>query len=719
MPIEGVTLRVEVEIIALILVALVVYIIAKRVRMPYTIALVLTGIIISLAGPAYLEEVFPIGLSPDLILLVFLPGLIFEAAYHLNLRSLMDNLWLILGLAVPGLLVSTALVGGIVHLVLGLPVSVALLFGALISATDPISVLALFKELRVPKRLSILMEGESLFNDGTAVVVFGILLGIVMGEEFTLAQGLSEFAIVTLGGALTGFTIGLVTNYIFEYVEDDNAIQIALTIIVAYGTFLLAEELLHVSPVIAVVVAGITLGSNQRDDGSMSAQISIADFWDLVAFLINSAIFLLIGLESPLNLLTGRPLQILLAIGAVLIARAIVVYAASWISRHSRGNPIPRKWDVVMFWGGLRGSVSLALALSLPAVDFPWRDDVLALTLGYVLFSLVVGGMTMKPLLKRQKLTQRSQTRERWEQLLADLRMTQATQNTVERLAFQHMLPPGLEENFRRTVRQTSERYWTEMERLLLDDPDLYHERTQYILNEIVRDRRGALQELEQRGFITEHAYHTATELLIEQVQESREAESSEQIYAILSDMIGQWDRTRSLRQILRQTPDLTDKVVKSTLSEAACATISDLSEAGEAITPFVVEDLRGYLSDLREHTESDLHRAVNESDHVMLQAQRMVLRELLDGQRSALAQLLRRGLMHESENSQVIGQLDAIESYANELNDARQLNALMLAIPGMIRNLSSTPGASLDQLETDKVVDGHSTPSNPAPETS
>ncbi|GAB4576094.1 MAG: hypothetical protein Kow0077_30870 [Anaerolineae bacterium] len=694
---EGVTLRVEVEIIALILVALVVYIVAKRVRMPYTIMLVLTGIGISLAGPTFLKEVFPIGLSTDLILLVFLPGLIFEAAFHLNLRSLMDNLWIIVGLAVPGLLLSTGLVGGIMHLALDMPLTVALLFGALISATDPISVLALFKELRVPKRLSILMEGESLFNDGTAVVMFSILLGIVLGEDFTMAQGISEFVVVTIGGVLTGFTIGLVTNYVLDFVAEDNAIQIALTIIVAYGTFLLAEELLHVSPVIAVVVAGITLGSNRQDDASVSAQISIADFWELVAFLINSAIFLLIGLESPLNLILDRPGEILIAIGAVLVARALLVYATGFLSRHLRGEPIPRNWDVVMFWGGLRGSVSLALALSLPP-QFPWRNDVLALALGYVLFSLVVGGMTMKPLLQRQGLTRRSETRERWESLLAQLRMVQATQQTVERLAHQHLLPPGMEENFRRAVRRTAERYWTAMERVLLEDPTLLQERTQYILNEIVRARRAALQELEQRGFITEHTYQQETDNLIQQVQKSLEAESSEQVAAILSTLIGPWDRTRNLRQILRESPDLTTFVVRATLSEAACQTISDLSESHEAITPFVVQDLRAFLSDLREHAEQELEAAVNQNDVAKLRAGRLVISELVDAQRSTLAQLLRQGLLSESQHQQLTNRLDTIESYAQEVASVMELNALMLAVPGMIRHLDLDPAEVVHQ---------------------
>jgi CPA1 family monovalent cation:H+ antiporter len=688
---EGLTLSVEVEIIGLILVALLVYIIARRIRIPYTIALVLAGIGLSLFGTTYLHEIFPIGLSTDLILLVFLPGLIFEAAYHLNLNNLMQNIWLILGLAVPGLLVSAGIVGGVIHWALGVPLEVALLFVGLISATDPISVLALFKELRVPKRLSVLMEGESLFNDGTAVVVFLILMDIVSGEPVTLTSGVSRFVIVMLGGALTGFTIGMLVNYLLEYVADDNPIQIALTIIMAYGTFLLAEEALHVSPVIAVVVAGVTLGSNQRKpESSLGAQISIVDFWELVAFLINSAIFLLIGLESPLPLLMDSLGNIMIAIAAIIGARALVVYATGWLSRRFSSNPIPRHWDRVLFWGGLRGSVSLALALSLPAT-FVWRDTVLALTLGYVTFSLVVGGLTMKPVLKQAGLTRRSQTRERWESLLAQLRMVQATQQSIERLSQQHLLPPSLDENFRHAVDRTLEGYWTEMERLLLDDPNLLRERTEYILNEIVRDRRASLLELVQRGFITEYTYHDETEKLILQAQEALVAENSEQVFAILSGLIGQWDRVRHLRQLLRDSPVLTSQLVKAHLSQAAHVTLDELVDQRQTFAPFVAEELRPFVADLQKTTEQQMNRSIQENPEVHLQATRLVMHELLEGQRSTISQMLRTGLLSEREHVKLSQQLDSLADLAGQMTTAQELNALMLLIPSMIRNLDET----------------------------
>ena len=700
MPTEELTLRVEVEIIGLILVALVVYIVARRIRIPYTIALVLTGIGISLAGPAYLQAVFPIGLSTDLILLVFLPGLIFEAAYHLDLSNLMTNIWIILGLAVPGLLIGMGIIGVGLHLTLGMPLAIALLFGGLISATDPVSVLALLKELRVPKRLSVLMEGESLFNDGVAVVVFLILMDVAVGGTFNLTEGIGRFAVVMVGGALTGFTIGMLANAIFQTVADDSAIQIALTIILAYGTFLLAQEVLHVSPVIAVVVAGVTLGSTQPGgQGSAGAQISIADFWELVAFLINSAIFLLIGLESPIPLLGASVGPILVGIVMVIAARALVVLAVGALSRVAGNNPIPRQWDVVMFWGGLRGSVSLALALSLP-LGFDRRETVLALTLGYVIFSLVVGGLTMKPLLKRLGLTRRSETRERWESLLARLRMITATQQTVERLSRQHLLPPTLEENFRDAVRHSLERHWTEMERLLLDDPDLLRERTQYIINEIVRDRRAALLELEQRGFITEHTYEAEIDELVGQVQRSLEAESSEQVHAILSSLIGRWDRVRDLRQILRDSPHLTAQLAKTYLLQAACQTMNDLVDSRQAFEPFIAEELRPFLADLRQTTERDMQRTINEHPEVHLRVTRLVLRELLQGQRAALSQMLRTGLLSEQEHLRLSQRLDAIAAYAEQMTRPHELNALMLAIPSMIRNLDKSLGEALREAE-------------------
>jgi CPA1 family monovalent cation:H+ antiporter len=699
---QDMTLRIEVEIISLILIALLVYIVARRIRIPYTIALVITGIGISFAGTTYLNEIFPIGLTTDLILLVFLPGLIFEAAYHLNLNNLMQNLGLILGLAVPGLLIGAGLVGGALHLLLGLPLDVALLFGGLISATDPVSVLALFKELRVPKRLSVLMEGESLFNDGVAVVVFLILMEIVQGGTVTITEGISQFAVVMVGGALTGFTIGMLVNYVFRFVENDNAIQIALTIIMAYGTFLLAEEALHVSPVIAVVVAGVTLGSNQRsEDTSPGAQISIVDFWDLVAFLINSAIFLMIGLESPLALLSESIGPILIAIVVVVVARALIVFPTVWISRRVGRNPIPSQWTPVMFWGGLRGSVSLALALSLP-VDIPYRNTVLGLTLGYVIFSLVAGGLTMKPLLKRVGLTRRSETRERWESLLAQLRMMQSTQQTVNRLSHQHLLPPNLDENFRDAVERSLESTWTQMERLLLDDANLLQERTQYILNEVVRDRRAALLELEQRGFITEHTYQEETEKLVKQAQQSFTAESSEQVTAILSGLIGSWERTQNLRQLLRDSPNLSVQTAKYYLSEAACQTLNEVVESRLTYAPFVADELRPFMADLRQQSERELHTAVGENADVHAQATRLVLRELVDSQRSALSRMMSTGLISDGEHIRLSQRLDSIEVYADEMERPQELNALMLAIPSMIRHLDESLGAALARVEED-----------------
>ena len=641
-----------------------------------------------------------------MILLVFLPGLIFEAAYHLDLGNLMQNIWLIMGLAVPGFLISTGIVGVAIHLLLNVPLDVALLFGGLISATDPVSVLALFRELRVPKRLSVLMEGESLFNDGTAVVVFLILLDVVMGGTFDVADGISRFVIVMVGGALTGFTIGMLVNYVLERVVNDNAIQIALTLIMAYGTFLLAEEALHVSPVIAVVVAGVTLGSNQRNESSpISAQISIADFWEMVAFLINSAIFLLIGLESPLDLLNTSLGPILIAIVVVIAARFLVVYVTGFLSRRVGDNPIPRVWDRILFWGGLRGSVSLALALSLPA-DFEYRELVLALTLGYAIFSLVVGGLTMKPLLKRSGLTRRSETRERWESLLAQIRMAMTTRQTVDRLSQQHLLPPALDENFRAAVDRTAERYWTEMERLLQDDSDLLRERTQYILSEIVRDRRASLMGLEQRGFIAELTYDAEVETLIQQAQNALAADNTDQLFLILTGLIGRWDQARDLRQLLRDSPEMTTRMARAYLSQQASRTVDELIESRRAFEPFVAEELRPFLADLRQTTEKDLQSAIDDSPRVHAQVTRLVLRELVNGQRAAISQMLRTGLVDEQRSLGLSKRLDEIETYAAEMTEAHELNALMLAVPAMIRHLDVSVGDVIEARASGESLD-------------
>ncbi|MGB9178712.1 MAG: Na+/H+ antiporter [Pyrinomonadaceae bacterium] len=391
--------------ITLLLIASVVAMLTKWIRVPYTLALVIVGLAIS---PMHFLP--PVHISPDLILLIFLPALLFEAAWNLRLSELRANLLPILMLATVGVFLSVGIIGSIIHFGIGLPWASALLFGAIISATDPVSVLALFKKLGAPERLSVIIEGESLLNDGTAVVVFRILLGIVVGTMATQSIGslilssLGAFAFVVLGGLVVGAGVGFITSKVTSYF-DDHLLEITLTTIAAYGSFLLAEAL-HVSPVIAVLVAGVVIGNYGWHIGmSPNTQVAVDSFWEYAAFVVNSLVFLLIGLEIPLSMLGQYVKHIAWALLALIAARVLVIYGLMALSNRL-AEPVPARWQHILFWGGLRGSLSIALVLSLP-LAVPDRTLLVAMTFGAVMISLLAQGLTISPLLRWLRVGQK------------------------------------------------------------------------------------------------------------------------------------------------------------------------------------------------------------------------------------------------------------------------------------------------------------------------
>ncbi len=391
--------------ITLLLIASGVPMLTRWVRVPYTLALVVVGLVIS---PMHFLP--PVHISPDLILLIFLPALLFEAAWNLKFEHLRANLVPILTLAVFGVALSVGVIGLVVRYGVGLPFSSALLFGAIISATDPVSVLALFRKCGAPERLNFIIECESLFNDGTAAVLFRILLAVAVGAGQAggvgtlAASSLWEFCVVVFGGIAVGAGVGFLSSRLTSHF-DDHLLEITLTTIAAYGSFLLAESL-HVSPVIAVLLCGLVVGNYGRSKGmSANTQVAVNSFWEFAAFIVNSLVFLLIGLEVSLPALAGHWPHILWAVLATVVSRAVAVYGLMLpIKKLTR--PIPARWQHVLFWGGLRGSLSVALVLSLPAA-LPFRGDLIAMTFGTVIFSLLAQGLTISPLLTRLKIKQR------------------------------------------------------------------------------------------------------------------------------------------------------------------------------------------------------------------------------------------------------------------------------------------------------------------------
>ncbi|MES9965837.1 MAG: cation:proton antiporter [Sedimenticola sp.] len=393
-------------VFALLLIALAILVFAKRTRLPFTVVLVVVGIALAELHnhyPAQLAILEQLTISPELILFVFLPTLIFESSYNLDARQLRHNLAPVLTLAVPGLLISTGLIGLIVWLATDIPFIAALLLGSILSATDPVAVIALFRQIGAPGRLTTLVEGESLFNDATSIVIAKILVGILLAGMFSgdaLTRGLLDFFILFAGGILVGALLGYLAGKIIGWVESEPFVEIGLTTALAYLSFLIAEELLHVSGVMATVAAGLTLGTWGRIRISASVRVYLEHFWELMAFIANALLFLLVGLKVELSALLGAWDLLIWVLLAMILARAAIIFGLiPLVGRLPGSRPISTTYKFVMFWGGLRGAIALAIVLSLPA--FEQSELFVALVMGAVLFTLLVQGLSIEPLMHR------------------------------------------------------------------------------------------------------------------------------------------------------------------------------------------------------------------------------------------------------------------------------------------------------------------------------
>ena len=387
--------------LTLFLVATLVAVGARRIGVPYTVALVVTGL--ALGG---LHLASPAPLTKELLFGAFLPGLLFEAAIHLDAADLRQNRVAMLGLAFPGVAAAAGLTALLLAPSLGLAgVSLgwtsALVFATLISATDPIAVVAMFRTLGAPKRLSVLVEGESLLNDGTAVVFFGLALALASGVAPSAGGLLARLVYQTGVGALIGLAVGAAGAWAVVRVGDPM-LEIMLTTLVAYGSFSLGEHA-GASGVIATVAAGLACGERARAMGlSATSRAALSTFWEYVAFALNSLVFLLIGFRVSLAALAAAWREALLAFVVVTAARfAITAATAAMLPARER---LPRGWPALVSWSGLRGGLSMVLALSLPA-SLPGRETIVTMTFGVVVLSIVVQGLTIGPLLRRMGMT--------------------------------------------------------------------------------------------------------------------------------------------------------------------------------------------------------------------------------------------------------------------------------------------------------------------------
>ena len=380
----------------LLMVACLIAMLTRRLGLPYIVGLVVAGFLIAL-----LPESPDLPLSRALIFNVLLPPLVFEAALQLDWRRFRAELPLTLTLAFVGVGIATGVVAAGMHWIVGWSWIGAALFGVLIAATDPVSVIASFREMGCLPRVSMVVEAESLLNDGVAAVGFAVLSAIAAGSSPSAASVVPAF-LWTLGG---GVAIGLLVSAAILLIvgrTNDPLVEITLTTIAAYGSFLIAEHF-QASGIISALTAGLLIGSGGRRFISEEGHQRVRWAWDYFAFLANSFVFILIGMnvaDQPLHRLGSA--AAIVAILLVLAGRALSIYPLSGLFRWSRWKLEPR-FQLTLFWGGLRGALALALALAVPA-EVPERNAIILTAFVVVAFSILVQGLTMPWLIRRLKL---------------------------------------------------------------------------------------------------------------------------------------------------------------------------------------------------------------------------------------------------------------------------------------------------------------------------
>jgi monovalent cation:H+ antiporter, CPA1 family len=392
----------EIQLVEILAIAMVVAIVARQVRLPYTVGLVIVGAALSVSK-------INVGavLTRDFIFDVILPPLLFEAAIALPWKDLRADLVPVVVLSALGTVVSVAVVAAGMVFLLHWPRSSALIFGALIAATDPVAVIAMFKDNGVAGRLRLLVESESLFNDGVAALLFTLAVTwaqVSNGKPQTLVDLMSTMGLTVAGGIAVGLVCGGAAIALAGRTSE-HLVEAALTTVVAYGSLLLAENL-HASGVFATVTAGLVMGNlsilraDDRNILSLKGREFVVGVWEFAAFLANSLIFPLIGISvASIPFETMWTMPILAVIGIVLLSRGVAVYPLCLLFMHS-SRLISMAEQHVLWWGGLRGALALALALSVPHT-VPLRDAIVVATFGVVAFSIVIQGLTMPLLLRR------------------------------------------------------------------------------------------------------------------------------------------------------------------------------------------------------------------------------------------------------------------------------------------------------------------------------
>jgi monovalent cation/hydrogen antiporter len=490
-------------------------IVARAIHVPYPILLVLGGLALG-AVPGIPD----VELDPDLVLVLFLPPLLYAAAFFSSLRDLKANLRTISALSIGLVAVTMCVVAVVAHAVIdGLPWSMAFALGAIVAPTDPLAATTIARRLGVPRRIVTVIEGESLINDATALVAYRVAVAAAVGGSFHALEAGSELIWTAVGGVLVGLAVGLVVSEIRARL-DDPPLEVTISLITAYAAYLPAEAI-HVSGVLAAVTTGIVLGWRAPDIASATVRMQGVAVWNTLSFVLNAVLFILIGLQLPvvLDALQERSTSDLVGYaaavcGAVVGTRMLWGFTVPYVMRalDFRNKRVamraPWQWRAIVGWSGMRGAVSLAAALALPlqtdaGAALPGRDLVIFLTFTVILFTLVVQGLTL-PYLIRLLGVHDDGSDEAEEDLRARLAAADAALARIDELAAEDWTRDDTMDRLRRMYGYRQSRFAARRDGGDVDGFESRSEAYQRILRELIVAQRGALVQLRKEGAISD-----------------------------------------------------------------------------------------------------------------------------------------------------------------------------------------------------------------------
>ncbi len=501
----------------LLALALTIALCCRFIRIPYTVALVLVGAVLGLSQHA--AEVLDVpsdALTPDLIFLILLPPLLFEGCVNINLDQFRARARLILLLAFGGTLLTAGIVGFAAYRLIGDALGLAseqrllvgLLVGVIVTPTDPVSVIALFRELGVGRDLAVVVEGESVLNDGVGLVVFLILLDLLAGGEVTATGAAGMFLWEVGGGALVGIVLGYFTYRLLARL-DDHLIEVSLSLLLAYGSYIVADHL-HASGVLSTVCAGLVIGNYGKTLGmSPTTRLTLGSFWEVLAFVANSVLFLVVGLKlnSGDMLDYWRPIVGLFIIG--LGARVLAVWGCALLAGRQRP---PTAWLTVIWWSGVRGSIPVAMALALvggtAGLGGPQLEPVLAVAFGVVLLSLVVQGLSMRSMLNSLGIASKAAGQERLEHALAAKMALNAGLSELAAMRSHRELSEEVHDALAATLREQEERLRGTVAEMLDTHAELRQAEQSRAARRVLHAQRAAVDEAVHRGIISDAVHH-------------------------------------------------------------------------------------------------------------------------------------------------------------------------------------------------------------------